>query len=73
LLRAYFGDTRNAVADDLWDLLHGRSLGIAGGSAMIVIGTAMVLLALNPGSSLAFSSEFPFVQIHRADQGTLIE
>ncbi|MDB6149832.1 MAG: hypothetical protein JWQ44_1280 [Chthoniobacter sp.] len=68
-VRDYIHDTRNAIADDMWDYLQGRMLSIMVGAVMIVVGGCMVLLALNPGSSLSFSSEFPFVLVQRPTGG----
>ena len=72
-LRDYFHDTANAIADDLWDYLQGRMLSITVGAAMIVIGGYLTLLALNPGSSLSFSSDFPFITLQRRTAGTPLE
>jgi hypothetical protein len=72
-LRNYYHDTASAVADDIWDYLHGRLLSILAGVAMILIGGCMIILALNPGSTLSFSSDFPFVSFQRPVGGTPIE
>ena len=72
-VRDYLHDTGNAIADDIWDFLHGRVLSIVAGAAMFLIGSCMVVLVLNPGSSLSFSSELPFVSLQRPTAGTPIQ
>ena len=68
-LRDYFHDTANAVADDPLGLPPRPVLSIVVGAAMMLIGGCMVVLALNSGSTLFISSEFPFVSVERRTVG----
>jgi hypothetical protein len=64
-IRDYRDNLGEALSDDLWDYFHGRTFGIVAGVFLSLLGAGMILLAFSPGSSLRFSSNFPFVTITR--------
>jgi hypothetical protein len=62
-IRDYRDNLGEALSDDLWDYFHGRTFGIVAGAFLTLLGAGMVVLAFSPGSSLHFSSSFPFVTV----------
>ena len=64
-IRDYRENLAEALANDLCDYLRGHTLAIVAGAFLALLGAGMVVLAFAPGSSLHFSSSFPFVTISR--------
>ena len=62
-IRNYREKFPEALSDDLWDYLHGRTFGIVAGIFLTLLGAGMIYLSLSRGSPLHFSPHFPFVII----------
>ena len=65
IVRLCIRDYRNypeTLIEDLWGYFHGRALLITAGAFIALIG-AGIIFAFSTGSSLLFSSNFPFVTI----------
>ena len=59
--RGYREHTRQAIADDVWDLVSGDGLGVVFAAVITVVGFAMLATALAPGEVFDYSRRFPFV------------
>lgn len=62
-IRDYRNNLGNALIKDLWDYVCGRSLSITVGILLTIVGAWTLVQAVAPGSSLQFTSGFPFVTL----------